>query len=522
VGLSKQKIATIAALTSTIWPSIASSQAGGAGGLQQFGGTQGYQPPAGYQSYGNYQPYATAGRPLTYQQAGVAQAYGLTRPAQANTQSNSGQGGLQVDFGFSTSLRIDDNFQLNPKSLGTSYVWDNTGTFAINKATQTQTLLLTGSGVLRFADYPGRTVSGFEDPTLRFLYSTDSKNSSLTVDARYRNADREYLDPFQVEQEEQNSGSFYGNGGNVTYINGGILYQTGLYSPFGATFGLRHDEKLYKNVTNPQLFNNQTDTGTIGARFDVSPVTQLNADATVTWYTAEDTGRTDRNTVAVTAGVLQDINPVLLLNAQLGYTTIATTKSGVKTNQDGLTADIGLTQTLDNGAVNGNFNLNQTVNGTRTTLQFGRTFQTPTGNFAGTLGLTHLQSGSTEWIGSVAYSRQLKSSNFIATLSRNVSTNSADDDVLDTRVGFTYGYVINSVSQIDVNFNWGLSENGGAGTVPTVYRTNITAAYTRALTQDWNLTGGITYRYLDDSSNSGPANSNAIFVSLGRNFSFRP
>jgi hypothetical protein len=36
------------------------------------------------------------------------------------------------------------------------------------------------------------------------------------------------------------------------------------------------------------------------------------------------------------------------------------------------------------------------------------------------------------------------------------------------------------------------------------------------------MTGGILLRYQDDPTAGGEANSNAVFVTLGRNFSFRP
>jgi len=40
------------------------------------------------------------------------------------------------------------------------------------------------------------------------------------------------------------------------------------------------------------------------------------------------------------------------------------------------------------------------------------------------------------------------------------------------------------------------------------------------LTQDWNMTGGLQLRHRSD--NSGTAQSNAVFLTLDRNFSFRP
>ncbi|MFZ5710265.1 MAG: hypothetical protein ACOY4T_11385 [Pseudomonadota bacterium] len=434
----------------------------------------------------------------------------------------AGGGGLQVDLGFETSLTADDNFQLAPRSPGSSWIWDNRLNFAISNATPNQNLNVTGSGVLRFADFPGRSTTGFEDPQIRFSYSVDSRNSRLTVDARYRNVDREFLNPFQVEQEEQNSGGLYAGGGSVRFINYGLRYETGLNAPFGMSFSLRRDEKNFSNVTNPRLFDSTTDTAGVTARFDVSPVTQVTANALQTWYSAEDLAQTDRETLDLSLGLRQDVNPSLVLDARLGYTTIDETRFGGPRNRSGATGSFGLTQALPNGDVSGSISTTQDVNGSRTTLQFGRTIEMPRSTLSGSVGLSRGDSGSTDWIARVAYNYQLQTSSFSASLTRTAATNSLDEDVLDTRISLGYGYEVSTVSRINVDVNYGLSEDAGAGSAPTVKRTDITAAYTRELTQDWNLRGGVTIRDLNDSSAAGRARSNAVFLSLGRSFSFRP
>jgi hypothetical protein len=78
------------------------------------------------------------------------------------------------------------------------------------------------------------------------------------------------------------------------------------------------------------------------------------------------------------------------------------------------------------------------------------------------------------------------------------------------------------VSRVDVSFDWGRSESQTAGGPATIDRSNLRAAYTRALTSDWNVTGGVLLRHRKDASIPGSAQSNAVFVTLGRNFSFRP
>jgi hypothetical protein len=458
--MQSRTIASIAALASTVWPTIASpQQAAGSGGP--------YVPPASL----------TYGTTLTPSQQAAQTA------ASPNPQVTQGRGGLQVDLGFSSSFKVDDNLPLNPTSKGTSYVWDNNLNFNLSSISPTDTLTLTGSGVVRFASYPGRSPAGFEDPTLRFSYSTDRKDTRLSVDARYRHTDREFLNPFRVEQEDLNSGGLASDGGTVTSRSAGVRFETGLNGPFGTVFSLRHDDRRYANVTNPLLFDNQTDTAGLTARFDLSPVTTVTASAQMKWYTAEDTAQTDRK---------------------------------------GTNGRIGFTQTMANGDVTGSVDLVQTVNGSRTTFQLGRNLQFPNGTLSGSVGVTYGQSGSSKLVGRLAYNRQLKSSNFSVSLSRGASTNTIDQNVIDTRLALGYGYEINAVSRIDLSLNYGLTERDAGSTASQIERSTLSATYSHALTADWNLQGGIVLRDLDDSSAAGPAHSNAIFVSLGRNFSFRP
>ncbi|MFN0113320.1 MAG: hypothetical protein ACKVPY_01440 [Paracoccaceae bacterium] len=492
MGLSRNKIALIATLA-TAWPSLASPQASGGG----LGYQQGLPPQTAT---------GVAAQGTQAQAAGAAQ----------------GGGGLQFDFGIDTSLRADDNFQLTPNSQGNSFIWDTRLNFGLTSTTPSSSFSLTGSGVLRFADLPGRTPAGFEDPNVRLRYTIDRKDTRLSLDARYRHADREFLNPFQVEQEEQNSGGLVSDGGTVTFINAGVRFETGVSAPFGLTFSARHDDKNYTNSTNPRLFDTTSDTAGVTARFDVSPVTQVTANAQKTWYSANDAAQTDRETIDLSVGLRQDINPALVLNASLGHTQIDTIKSGTPSTRSGLTGQVGLTQTFANGTVGVSLSTSQTVNGARSTLQFSRSLTLPRGTLSTSLGLTHSQSGSTDWIGRVAYSYQLASSNFNASLSRGSNTNNSDEDVIDTRIALGYSYDIDNVSRVNLTLNYGLSDDGGAGASPRVERTTFDAAYSRSLTADWNLRGGITIRHLEDSSASGPAHSNAVFLSLNRNFSFRP
>lgn len=476
-------------------------------------------------------PQGSAGTSVTgYTPPGAVAATPAAAAAAANAQANAPaaapvQGGLEIDIGVTSKLTFDDNFQLQPTSTGNSTIWDNSLTFGLSSITGANDLSLNGSGVLRYGDIPGRTLSGFEDPNLRFRYQRSGVNSQLTLTGRYRHVDREFLDPFAIEAEETNAGAFYSGGGTMTVRNAGIAYVTGINDPLTFSLNLAHDAKDYDaaaKTANARLFGNETDSinGTIALK--VSPLTSLRFNAGYAHYTAEDAPQTDRTTTDYSIGVVQDINPVLVLDARIGVTNVETdTLTGTKT-RDGVTGAATLTQTLGNGTVFADLSSTVNQNGSRETFRFGRALQLPLGNFSGSIGATHAPSGNTYAVATLAYDRTLKASNVAVSLNRAVNTNNSNEDVLDTRLTLAYGYEIDNNSRLNFALNWGQSESAGVGNAPTIKRTSLRAAYSRDLTQDWALTGGVLLRHKSDSSAPGDAQSNSVFLSLDRNFTFRP
>ena len=455
-------------------------------------------------------------------QQGVSQRLttGITPTrAQRNTRNT---GGTQVDIGVGSTLRFDDNFELDSNSTGDTSIFDTNLSVGLSSITSAHNFNLTGTGVFRYANIPGRTETGFEDPTVRLNYSTSSLNSRLTVTGRYRDVDRDFLDPFEVEREEQASSGLFSNGGSVRSKNLGVTWQTGMVSPLGFTLALRHDDSNYIDTFNPRLFDVETNSGVATVTGRVSSVTQVRASLGVTDYDAEDAPQTERLTTDYAVGVIQNINPSLVLDAQVGYTEVETDTTGGTQNRNGGTGAFTLTQTLPNGSLFATGALSRNQNGSRATFRFGRTLQLPNGSLTGSIGATDGSGGSTKPIVSLSYLRQIGTDDFSISVDRTPSTNNSSQDIIDTRIAFGYGHVIDSLSRFDLTVNVGRSESSGVGGAPTIDRANLSATYTRTLTSDWDLTGGVLLRYQDDPTAGGEANSNAVFVTLGRNFSFRP
>jgi hypothetical protein len=452
----------------------------------------------------------------------IAALTGTIWPYAASSQGVTGAGGLQVDLGVKSSLKADDNFKLSTGGGGTSVFSDTALTFGISSLSQTQTLALTGGATLRFGSIPGRSLAGLEDPNVRLNYTLVSANSRLAFDARYRHVEREFLDPFQVEREEQAFGTLVGGGGTITTRSATLNLQTGLNDPIGYSLNLSKNDKVYANVVNPSLFDTRSEGYTGSVIFRPSGITQVTLNAGQTFFNADDNVKTDRVTTDLSVALQEDVNPSLRVNAQIGYTDVRTDRLGFVTNKSGATGSISATQQVTNGDYSGSLAVTRNQNGGRTTLTLGRNLQLPNGTLGASVGVTKGDTGTTGTIARLSYTQQLKTSNYGISLDRTVTTNSQDQDVLDTRIAVNYGYEIDNLSRLDVTFDFGRSEDGGVGSVPTIQRANLKASYTRALTSDWNLQGGFLLRHIDDSSASNSAQSNSIFLTIDRNFSFRP
>lgn len=502
MGTSRNTIAAIATL-SMIWPTSALPQQGSAGASV---------------------PVSTT----------TTQASTVT-PVTPATTTAVPRGGLTFDLGFESRLTFDDNFQLQPNTAGSSAIFDNKLTFDLSSITANQEFRFDGSGVLRYADFPGRTVSGFEDPNLRLRYRIENSNSRLTINGRYRSVDREFLDPFFLADDiatalalgvDPNTLPLDSDGGTLTTNFASLLYETGLNAPLGFRIGASHAERDYSNLTvaNPRLFDTQTDRVDATVTAKLSPVTVMSFNAGLEQYEARDTEQTERKTVDYSIGITQDINPVMVLDARIGLTKVDTDKvpANLSSSRSGTNGLLKLTKTVPRGTVFGALDSSVNQNGTQTSLRFGRDLQLPSGNLSASLGLVRTPSGSTNYIAAIAYDHALKSSDITVSLNRDVSTNNVDEDILDTRLTVDYNMQINAVSSLQLTLNYGRSESADSlGGVPTQTRTTLRAAYTRELTPDWDMSGGVTLRRKTDSQ-SGDANSNAVFLSLNRDFSFRP
>ena len=449
---------------------------------------------------------------------------GRTNGDQGNGRQNARAagataGGLSLTFGLASELRADDNYALNENSSGTAFIFDNTLSFGLLSQTLTDTLRLDASGVVRLGDFPETGFdSGFEDPTLSLDYIREAADSRLTFDANYRDADLAFLDPL-AEADLVTGDLIVDTGTRLTY-GAGLRLEIGLDAPFGANFNARRQVREYTDTTAPELFDTTTDTVGAGLRFRYSGTGEARLNLSQEDYTAKGTRATDRVTRNITLGVAQDLTPVLSLDASIGLTDLDRGAGSPSGSEDGMTGGVGLIRTLTNGTAGVRFDQTFGVNGERSTLRFSREIELPAGSLSASLGGTKGETGGTEVVARLAYAQDLPRGSFRASVERDVTTNSLDEDVLGTRIGLDYRTDINSLSGLSLSLDYAITESAGDSAASDRDAATFAATYTRELTEDVDLSAGYRHRLRKD--NGDTARSNAVFLTLSRKVTIRP
>ena len=436
-------------------------------------------------------------------------------PTIAAAQTGGGDGnpgGLQIDIGISTGLTYDSNLSLDPGGDSAS-IWDTGLTFAFSSVAPNQRFEFVAGGVLRYIDTAGATDFGLEDPRFRLGYTRESLNSRLEFSASYSDVDRDFLDPFLDTTDSS-------DGGKVATTDAALRYETGLQDPFGFILDLSHNKVEYSGTTDPDLNDNQTDRAGVAARMRVSPVSTVTVSAAQTWYEEQDLLQTDRTTTEYLVRFEHELDQVISLDVGLGYDRIEEVLTSGTTITSGAVGYVGVTRAMTNGTANVRLATSIDDEGRRTELTFGRDMELPRGTFSAMVGASRAPDGDVEAIGRLAYVQRTSTGEFTASLERSAYTDDGDN-ATDTRAAVGYRHEINSVSRLDLGLEWSLVDRATGGPEDTTEYARISAAYSRDLTADWDLTSGVTYRTRSDTTD-GDADSTAVFVTLSRNFSFRP
>jgi len=427
------------------------------------------------------------------------------------------RGGPLLTFGIDTSLRADDNIDLVANPDGGDIRSETRLSFGLSSATRLQRLALTADTGLRFSTAAGDE-SGFERPTLSLDYLRQTRSARLAADLSYRTTDLGFFDPATLDEELRPEDLVAGTG-QVTRYSAALALETGLQAPVGLELSLATQGRSYSGTTSPNLTDSRTDSAGAAVVLRPDRATEGRIGLSVSEYSSDGTGITDRSTRSLDLGASRRLSEAVEVSAALSLVEIEeTSASGATASDRGLSARLEMRRALPAGSLGAAVESDLTNTGRRTTVEIDRNFRLPRGALSFSLGASAFEDGDPEIVGSLGYSRDLPTGTIGAQLERRLDSTSDDLRQTTTRASLDYSYQINDLSSLSLDMNFvALDVASGASSA----RASLTTTYTRSLTRDWDLALGYEHRYVDPSSGS-QARSNAVFLSIGRDFQIRP
>lgn len=436
-----------------------------------------------------------------------------------------------LTFSFSSSLNVSDNYDLSVDSPGTATFLDNRLGLSYRSETVSQFLSFGVSGVARLADLPesgdtGGRQADFDDQTANFEYRRFGADSELSFTGRYNRADMAFFDPLDLIEEDVIDGDdlVITPTGYRETLNLGVGLQTGLSGPLSFSLSADTRRRDFVNSNDDDLYDSVTDTVSASAGALVTPSTRLSLSGTVSHYTDEDEEETDRLNSSLSLGLTHELARALTINGSLGYQVIDTEENDgfgdrVTTTDDGLIGSLGLSQGLTNGTVGLTLEHSISASGGRSDLLISRSLDLPSGSLSAAVGLSSGETGRSSVVGDLAYTHILPSGRITLGLSQDVRTDDNDEDLEVTRARLGVLHDLSALSSLGLNIDY-LSTNAVSDGTDRD-RGRFRASYNHSLTEDWEVSTGYEYT-LSRREGQDDATENLLFLTIGRDFQFRP
>lgn len=420
-------------------------------------------------------------------------------------------GGVTLTFGLTSTLRVNDNLDLDPVSPGSTTLWENRLSFGYLTETQISRFSVDLGATLRAASLPGASTSAdIDEPSVALRYTREGANSLFEAAANYAQVDLAFEDPLGNIDDD----GLITDSGTRTNMRTSLNFETGLNDPLGFGATLSHNTRGFSGTADPDLYDSETNSVELFTRLQFSPLAEGRLTLSRTEYDAEDVEQTERTTQSAVASVTYDINPITTLQASLGYAEIEeTTNLPSMTNVDGLIAALVLTREASNGSASLELESSLDEDGRSDTIRIGRALDLPTGSLSASVGATRTPFADWGLIGSLDYARELPRGMITASLDRSFG-----GDTRTTRAGLGYTTDINPVSSLAFQLDY--AETDDTVIVDTTSLSSFRATYTRELTPDWDLSAGYEYRHRTESGTAS-RDSNEIFLVLERDFTIR-
>lgn len=413
----------------------------------------------------------------------------------------AGNGGLIASLRYGLDLRSDEDGTSARNRLG----------FSISSITRRERFEFDIDGFYDAALSSGET-SDFDNANARLLYRLESRAALFEFDASFRVSDLE--DAVVLDEDEL---ALVVEDGQREDYRVGTRLEWGRDSAFGGVFNLDYSERKYLDTSSPLLFDQETLNASLRFNFEIEE--RITAFTRLSYRDIDRDGGTDSERLSFGVGVDLEITPTLLGEFEIGASRTEESGPDADPDEDGVTFDASLVQTLPNGELSGTFSSDIGENGRRTTFRLRRDVALKDGSLNASigygrnagddrilLGLGYVRSNPRGSL-SLAFNQDFGStSGGSAVLSSSLRVNMRQQ--LTTRTGYSFGLTVRDSDPIDVSVN---------GT----QLLSISFTMDHTLTDQWSLVGGYvhTRRKTDGSATT---TDDEIFVGISSEFSWRP
>lgn len=437
-------------------------------------------------------------------------------PAQPDTPP------MRLTFGIDQRLSVARNEPLRVPAEGVRSLSNTALSFGFVSETPLDRLRIDGRTVFRLGRIDGSgTVSELQDPRLSFSYSREGADSGIDLSGSFRRSRVDFLRPLEdfINEEgdlelPEDDDEIRGSGRRTDYSARARLVLGREAAPLGVTLEASVNGVDYSEAA---ANRNDRERRTLGANFRLrfSPVLSGRVDLSHSRY-REDRAvdpirrRTDRAQV----GLVYALSPRTRVDTGLGWTRIDSNRPDE--DRRGLNARFDIGSDLPTGSIGLGVNLDQTIDGTRSSLVARRAMELPDGSLSARLGVTRLpRSGDVGLIGGLAWDRALPTGRIRVRLDRSVIGD--EERRFRTNFSTSYAHEISEVSSLSLRLDH--SHTTGSDTRNEVRLSNVRASYSHRLTPDWSLNSGVGYRMRREEG-VGRASSPSVFVGIGRQFEF--
>lgn len=324
---------------------------------------------------------------------------------------------------------------------------------------------------------------GFERPRqgIHLGYGRDGASSAWTFDASLRESRIDFLRPLL---------DFVNDDGEIVLpddlddLTGeGWRRQTSLDTsltlgrdaPFGAVLGAGLSDISYRDTTNAALEDSERRRASVRLRFDLSPVTRLD--------------------LAMRYGLFKN----------------STDRRETWSLSPGLSFD------RPDGTIRATLTATRTEDGTRLSAEIGRVIERPWGTLDARIGGVRLADGDTALSGGLRMSYVLPRGRLSLALDRAAVSGSDDDETLRTALSVNYQQALSDLSSLSLNLAYVKSDSSATGLATDTASFGL--GYNHALSRDWSVNLGYTYR-MRDRQGSGRTTENTVSVTFSRSLTF--